>query len=385
VRLVMAARDARTDSSRMNLTTRGSASRFRPYHAPMARRPRASRDDQKATARSGARWVLFMPTIPSKPASVRVKIWRRLQAIGAVGLRGSVYALPNRDECVELFEWLGRELRDLGGQASICEGRFLDGSSDDDIERRFLEARNADYAEIAEAAKQLGKKLAGKRIAPDRIASIADQHAKLVQRLGEVTAIDFLGGPGREAVEGVLAAIARALPRDGAAASSPLEVVPRPRAATWVTRTGVHVDRIASAWLIRRFIDPQARLKFVPANGYVPEPGELRFDMFDAEFTHVGDRCTFEVLVERMALADPGLVAIGEIIHDLDLRDDKFTREETAGVRSTIDGICTVARDDEQRIAAAAPMLDGLYSHFELRARRRPDTAARRAKRSRRA
>jgi hypothetical protein len=147
----------------------------------------------------------------------------------------------------------------------------------------------------------------------------------------------------------------------------------RPSGATWVTRTGVHVDRIASAWLIRRFIDPRAQFKFVPAKGYLPGDGELRFDMFEAEFTHIGDRCTFEVLVERMGLRDPALVAIGEIIHDLDLRDDKFGREETAGVRSTIDGICTIARDDDQRIAAASPMLDGLYSHFSLKRRRHPN------------
>src|SRR5204862_961046 len=112
---------------------------------------------------------------------------------------------------------------------------------------------------------------------------------------------------------------------------------------------------------IRRFIDPQARLEFVPANGYVPKPGDLRFDMFEAEFTHVGDRCTFEVLLERMGLDDAGLRAIGEIIHDLDLRDDKFARDEAAGVQAAIDGICTSARNDEHRIAAATPMLDGLY------------------------
>jgi len=326
---------------------------------------------------------LFMPTIPAKPASVRVKIWRRLQAIGAVGLRGALYALPNREECVEVFEWLSRELRELGGQASICEGRFLDESTDDEIERRFIDARNADYAEIATAAKQLARRLEAKRIAPERIAAITDQHAKLVRRLGEVTAIDFLHVPDREAVEGLLAAVARALPRGGTAANEPLEVMTRPRGATWVTRTGVHIDRIASAWLIHRFIDPEARFKFVPANGYVPSAGELRFDMFEAELTHVGDRCTFEVLVERMGLRDRALAAIGEIIHDLDLRDDKFGREETAGVRSAIDGICTIARDDEQRIAAASPMLDGLYSHFSLRTRRTP--ARRSAPRPRRA
>jgi hypothetical protein len=321
---------------------------------------------------TGARWIMFMPTIPAKPASVRVKIWRRLQAIGAVNIRGAVYVLPNRDECVELFEWLGRELASLGGQASLCEGRFVDATTDDDIERRFVEARNADYQDITQAAKALAAKLRAKRIADDQLAAIADQHAKLARRLAEVIAIDFVDASGRVPAESQLAAVERALPHDGhQPAAHALEVVPRPSGATWVTRTGVHVDRIASAWLIRRFIDPQAKLKFVSAKGYVPLRGELRFDMFDAEFTHVGDRCTFEVLVERMGLDDPALVAIGEIIHDLDLRDDKFGRDETAGVRSAIDGICTVARDDNERIAAATPMLDGLHSHFGLRARRK--------------
>src|SRR5215470_17680354 len=147
---------------------------------PAMARKRTARVEH--TPRDGARWVLFMPTIPAKPASVRVKIWRRLQAIGAVGLRGSVYALPNREECIEVFEWVSRELRELGGQASICEGRFLDGTTDDDIERRFIEARNADYAEIATAAKQLTKQLGAKRMAPERIATITDEHAKLVHR-----------------------------------------------------------------------------------------------------------------------------------------------------------------------------------------------------------
>jgi hypothetical protein len=311
--------------------------------------------------------VLFMPSIPPKPASLRVQIWRRLQAIGAVGLRGSVYVLPNREECVELFEWVARELRDAGGQASLCEGRFLDDLSDEDITQRFLEARNADYAELTDAAKALARKLPRKRAA----AAIADAHAKLVERLAKIVAIDFVNAPGRGTAEGVLASIARALPRtDGPPSPPKLDVIPRPRGATWVTRTGVHVDRIASSWLIRRFIDPKARFKFVPAKGYEPRRGELRFDMFDAEFTHVGDRCTFEVLVERMGLTDPALVAIGEIIHDLDLRDGKFDRDETAGVRMAIDGICTAARDDAQRIAAASPMLDGLHASFTTRARK---------------
>jgi hypothetical protein len=264
---------------------------------------------------------------------------------------------------------VSRELNELGGQASICEGRFLDASTDDDIERRFIDARNADYAEIAAAASQLAKKLEAKRIAPERIAAFSDEHVKLVRRFGEVTAIDFLHVPGREAVEGLLAAIARALSRDGTKPGEPLAVMAKPSGATWVTRTGVHVDRIASSWLIRRFIDPQARLKFVPAKGYVPKDGELRFDMFEAEFTHEGDKCTFEVLLERGALKDPALYAIAEIIHDIDLKDDKFGRTEVAGIRTLIEGISVATKDDSDRIARGTEVFNSLYDYFKKKRR----------------
>ena len=136
---------------------------------------------------------------------------------------------------------------------------------------------------------------------------------------------------------------------------------------TWVTRQGVQVDRIASAWLIKRFIDRDATFKFVPSTGYSPEPGELRFDMFEGEFTHVGDRCTFEVLVAHAAVDDRALIAIGEIIHDIDLKDDKYGRAETAGVRSLISGLSTSRTSDEQRLARGAVLLDGLYDSFAIK------------------
>jgi hypothetical protein len=133
---------------------------------------------------------------------------------------------------------------------------------------------------------------------------------------------------------------------------------------TWVTRQGVQVDRIASAWLIRRFIDEGSRFKFVTGKGYAPASGELRFDMFDGEFTHQGDRCTFEVLIGHIRRNDPALVAIGEIIHDIDLRDDKYGREEAASVRSLIAGIAASSLDDERRLARGAVLLDDLYRSF---------------------
>jgi hypothetical protein len=134
----------------------------------------------------------------------------------------------------------------------------------------------------------------------------------------------------------------------------------------WVTREHVQVDRIASAWLIKRFIDRDARFKFVPSSGYRPEPGELRFDMFEGEFTHQGDRCTFEVLLAHTGLVDAALAAIGEIVHDIDLKDDAYGRAETAGVRSLISGIAAPGTGDEQRLARGAVLLDGLYDSFAI-------------------
>jgi hypothetical protein len=131
-----------------------------------------------------------------------------------------------------------------------------------------------------------------------------------------------------------------------------------------LTRQGVHVDRIASGWLIRRFIDPDARLKFVPGKGYVPQPGELRFDMFEAEFTHQGDRCTFEVLLAKAGLTDPALAAIGEIVHDIDLKDAKFGREETSGIAHLLAGLTSAQPDDAARMDRGGIIFEDLYEYF---------------------
>ena len=136
---------------------------------------------------------------------------------------------------------------------------------------------------------------------------------------------------------------------------------------TWVTREGVHVDRIASAWLIRRFIDPDARFKFVPARGYVPRRGELRFDMFDAEYTHEGERCTFETLLARFGLRDRALAAIGAIVHDIDCKDERFGRPETAGVASLIRGIARSYEEDAARLERGSAVFEDLYSALSAR------------------
>jgi hypothetical protein len=185
--------------------------------------------------------------------------------------------------------------------------------------------------------------------------------------MAEIVAIDFFNAPGREGVERLIFALDARLQEGSPAgkAAQAKQQLQEFRDRTWVTRKGIYVDRMASAWLIRRFIDPHAHFKFVPAKGYQPEPGEIRFDMYEAEFTHEGDRCTFEVLIKRLGLSDPGLGPIAEIVHDIDLKDSKFGRQETLGIERLIAGICMAQKDDESRLARGAAVFDDLYEYFK--------------------
>jgi hypothetical protein len=318
-------------------------------------------------------WLLLIHQIPAKPAYLRVKIWRRLQGIGAIAVKNAVHALPMNEETQEDFEWLIREIVEGGGEAFVCEARLIDGLSDEEVRALFDRARDADYKEVVEAARTLAKQLRPKATS-EAIADLRAQVARLRKRLAEIAAIDFFGAIGREAAESSLRDLEARLSEDDAVRNkatvdSDASAVGALRNRTWVTRQGVYVDRIASAWLIRRFIDPDARFKFVSGKGYRPADGELRFDMYEAEFTHEGDKCTFEVLLERGALKDPALRAIGEIIHDIDLKDDKFGRTEVAGIRTLIEGISVATKDDSERIARGTEVFNNLYEYFKKRRR----------------
>ena len=322
---------------------------------------------------SEGRWLLLIHQIPPKPDYFRVKIWRRLQRLGAVAIKNSVYVLPKNEQTQEDFQWVLREIVEGRGEASLCEARFVDGLSDEQVEALFQTARGAEYHEIADAARRLGEIFLPKGEDEDsRRTQIETELAKLKRRLAEVVAIDFFGAQGREAADGLIAGIeARVHKKSSGKQVEKSVTTPREdlQGKTWVTRKGIHVDRMASAWLIRRFIDPNAHFKFVPPKGYKPLQGELRFDMFEAEFTHEGDHCTFEVLIERAGLNDPALVPIAEIVHDIDLKDSKFERQETIGIERLIAGIAMAHKDDENRLARGAAVFDDLYEYCRKKSR----------------
>ena len=300
----------------------------------------------------GGRWLLLIHQLPPKPDYFRVKVWRRLQRIGAVAIKSSVYALPHTDQAAEDFQWLRREIVAGGGEASVCQAAFVDGLSDGQIEAMFRTQRDAEYAELTRAAED-----------GDSDA------ARLDRRLAEIVSIDHFGAAGRRVAEAALAKARErrkpstpAPPPSRARRTDPVQ--PGKGTHTWVTRVGVHVDRISSAWLIRRFIDPAARFRFVATQNHAPAPGERRFDMFEAEYTHEGDRCTFETLLARFGLEDAALAALAELVHDIDCKDGKFGRDETAGFERVIRGIVRRHATDEARLERGAAVLDDLYEAF---------------------
>jgi hypothetical protein len=317
------------------------------------------------------RWLLLIHQIPPKPDYLRVKIGRRLQRVGAVPVKNSVYVLPDGDQAYEDFQWLRTEIIDGGGDASICRADFVDGLTADQLRHMFRTARNEDYAEIAAAARDLSASLRRRDRDPRaRPAKPDDDLARLRKRLTTVAAIDFFNAPERAMAEEALD-IAEAEMRPEAETATSAVRVDRAgyRGRTWVTRAGIFVDRMASAWLIRRFIDVDARFKFVQDETYRPAKGELRFDMFEGEFTHDGDRCTFETLLSRFTLDELPLGALAEVVHDIDLKDGKFARDDATGVERVIAAIAAANPNDSARLERGFQLFDELYALFSTEAR----------------
>ena len=303
-------------------------------------------------------WLLILFQLPARPAYMRVKIGRKLQVLGAVPIKNAAYALPLNDAAIRAFAELHQEVTENGGEALVCEARFLEGLSDKDARALFDEARDADYEELVRDARALMKS-----------GAVSPAEARRLHKRREAIAkIDFFSAHGRQAADSALAELdGRIAKHPDVSRTEPAPAVPRGelKNRVWVTRRDIHVDRIASAWLIQRFLDPAGSFKFVDGKGYVPAAGELRFDMADAEFTHEGDNCTFETLLKRANLdSDPGLRALAEIIHDLDIEDEKFRRPETAGLGALVSGVCRASDDDSERVKLGASGLDQFYAHF---------------------
>jgi len=314
-------------------------------------------------------WLLCIHNIPPKPAYLRAKVARRLASLGAVALKNAVYVLPYQEKQLEGLAWLAREIEEGGGRVYICRASFDAAESVFDnaqVKQLFMAARANDYRELLAEYQPLFKELP----TPDLADAVAVQAAhewaaQLRSRFEAVLAVDFFGAQGRESVEGLLAGVGRWLRliklknETETAQFSPEDF----QGKTWVTRPGLHVDRIASAWFIRRFIDPAAVLRF---DGQVKKATDVRFDMTEAEFTHVGNQCTFEVLMRRFSLEfDPALLALSAVVHDIDLYEEQSARKESAGFAALLNGLCLRTDSDNERFEQGSSLLDSLYEHFK--------------------
>ncbi|HSY52192.1 MAG TPA: chromate resistance protein ChrB domain-containing protein [Thermoanaerobaculia bacterium] len=312
-----------------------------------------------------ARWLILVHRVPPRPLYLRAKIRQRLAAVGAEAVKNAVYLLPRSADALEDLQWIAQEIVAGGGDAHLFEGDFIDGVAGDAAIAQFRQTRDADYEALACDARAALKAIRGAAAAPD----LATAHARLSRRLDEIRRIDFFEAAGRAAAEKAVAAIEVRLKKDRKEETQMLKANPELRGKTWVTRPGVRIDRMASAWFIRRFIDPKARFRFDDPHAGQRE-GEIRFDMVGGDFTHEEDRCTLETLVRRVGLPDKGVRAIAEIVHDLDLKESKFDRPETAGVRTMLEGLIGRVPDDAERIERALSVFDDLHEALGRRTKR---------------
>jgi hypothetical protein len=303
-------------------------------------------------------WLLLVHQIPPKPPYLRAKVMRRLVQLGSIPLKNSAYLLPSADASFEDFEWLRREIVEQGGEAWILQGNLCAGMTDEQARETFRRVRAEEFAALTEQARTLLDRARGAEADGDALVT---EWRRLGRRVEAAARLDFFDAPGREELEVLMETIDRTLHPQAPTATSG----PALRSRTWMTRRGVKVDRISSAWLIRRFIDPAATFVFADPDSEAPSADIVRFDMFEGEFTHDGDLCTFEVLLRHSARADdPALQAIAHIVHDLDLKEERYQRPETAGFAAMIQGITARHADDERRLAEGATLLDAFYASF---------------------
>ena len=291
------------------------------------------------------RWWLLIHQLPPRPLYLRAQIRNALARVGAIAVKNAVYALPRTDASLEALRGIAARATAGGGEAFLCDAQFLDRSVEEALVRDSRAAREAQYENLACALKT---------------AVDAPAIARARRRFEKIERIDFFDSPGRARAEELLR---RAGPRPAARRPRAKNPLAAWTGRTWTTRRGLHIDRMACAWFIRRFLDPRARFRFIDPK----EPAradELRFDMAGGDFTHEGDRCTFETLLARTGITDRALSEVAEIVHDIDLKDGKFDRAEAAGVERLVTGIILEAPKDPDRLERALALFDGLHRSF---------------------
>ena len=300
-------------------------------------------------------WLLLLYSLPTHRNSERVTVWRRFKKIGALQLTTSTYLLPDQPTHYEHFQWLAKLIRDSGGEATLIRVREIEGLSNERLIEMFSDARDREYSAVNMALRAL------ERSRKVRVND-ADELDRLIRKFRAVRATDFFESARGQEIEMRLRKIEERRQSKG--------ILPKIdpatyRGRTWLTRPRPEIDRVGSGWLIRKFIDPEAQFAF--ARHISAKPEAVPFDMLDAEFSHVGEDCTFETLTKRFVIRDKAIQKIGEMIHDADLEDDKFQRVECVGIDRILKGCAKEGLPDEEILRRGFECFDALYSFLQRR------------------
>lgn len=320
-------------------------------------------------------WILLVHLLPQKPTKLRVRTWRKLQALGAIPIKNSVYLLPYNEKTNEDFQWLRQEIESSGGEANLFRAGSVEGATDKEIIALFRQARDEDYTKLitefdglSGAAREQTK---GDSLSVGKLAQSQAELSKLRQELERVMATDFFEAPQGKRARDAFEKCRREL--QATESKNSRETADKSDSARlktadyqnrrWVTRKNPHIDRLASGWLIRRFIDLRPRFHFISEGEQIENT--LTFDLAEGDFTHRGEDCTFETMIKSFGLeADNALCQIAEIVHDIDLKDSKFNRPEASGVNLVIRGLAAIYGDDGERLKQCRPVFDALYEFF---------------------
>jgi hypothetical protein len=301
-------------------------------------------------------WLLLLFSLPTNRNTERVAVWRRLKKMGAVQIKTSAYLLPDEPAQYEQFQWLAKQIRDYGGDSTLVRAQEIEGLTKEKVVSLFNAARDQDYAVLRKALQTF---IARRR--KSDAAAAATELERFTRQFRELRQIDFFDSArGHE----VAMLLRRA---EGPKRSWKLQTLDAKqyREKTWLTRPRPEIDRVGSAWLISKFIDPKAKFVFAPTVQAVPEA--IPFDMLDAEFSHHGNCCTFETLTKRFSIADKAVTKIGEMIHDADLDDARFQRVECVGIDRVLKGWAKEGLPDEEILRRGFECFDALYAFLQRR------------------
>ncbi len=326
---------------------------------------------KKILSKQSQRWLLFFYSIPSKPVASRMKIWRKLTRVGALPFKGAVYILPENEENLEYFQWLVSEVVSMGGEGAFVKVEKVETANNEEIIHLFNEQREREYLRVEKALEEIERKLSANKkggAIPNK-KRLLKQLTTIVREFEEIRKIDFFSSKGGEVVKRRVKFIESEIKRIAGPEIKKEQTVIFPRIVKdykgkiWVTRRNPFVDRMASAWLIKRFIDEEAVFQSMDEKEIANlDKNMILFDARGGEFTHIGDMCTFETILKSFGLKDKGLKKIAEIVHKLDVKDDKYKSSEANGIEEVLVGIRKISKDDAEALEKGMDVFEMLYA-----------------------